>query len=359
MQTWTLPTTSADLKRVLLRGSIEHEQRTWVALPQRIVNGSDGERLEFALHDPAQIEKPSAPKVWFEAIRAISLTATLMPCLSVLALGALNGWPINTAIAISAVAGVLLLQISVNLLNDVEDHLRLIDLPGTMGGAGIIQRGWLRAVDVRNASYAALVLGVLAGLPAVWQTPREMAVIAALALIGTFGYSGKPFGFKYIALGDAVVFLLCGPGITAGMSLAAFGQAPLGVIVLGAYFGCAAVAILHANNFQDANLDIARSAKTVAQQLGVRGSKAYLVLQYALAITALLLTSYAGLLPIAVAGVISVIALVVALPFVRKVWTAVDLEHESYRMLRVEAAQLHLALGALFLVAMGVWGAFR
>ena len=53
---------------------------------------------------------------------------------------------------------------------------------------------------------------------------REPALlgVVAIAALGAWGYSSGP-GLKYRALGDLAVVLLCGPVLTVGFALAAFG----------------------------------------------------------------------------------------------------------------------------------------
>ena len=85
----------------------------------------------------------SSPALWLRAIRAPSLTATLMPAVATALLGTLLGWAIAPLTALFAGLGVLLVQIGVNLLNDVEDDNRGIDRPGRLGGSGVLQDGSL------------------------------------------------------------------------------------------------------------------------------------------------------------------------------------------------------------------------
>lgn len=294
--------------------------------------------------------------VWIRAVRPVSLTATATPCLATLLYGLAVGWESNGLVAATAALGALVLQLAVNLWNDAEDHTRLIDLPGTLGGAGVIQEGLVSARTVARVAKACLVLGLLAGVPALLRAPGPLLAIGLVALVGTAGYSGRPFGLKYRALGDLAVLVMCGPALTLGFAFAAFGRADATVLALGATFGAAAVGILHANNWQDADVDRARGASTVAGLLGPSRSKAYLVAVYAAAFAAwavgwALAARGAGLHVVALA--LPALALVPVGRVVAKVLGARDANAPGLALVRVEAAQAHLALGLALAAGLG------
>ncbi|MFO0750111.1 MAG: prenyltransferase [Myxococcota bacterium] len=218
------------------------------------------ERGEVTLTLGAEPGRPASPAVWLSALRAISLTATAAPCLATLLVLDLLNLPIAWLPTVFGLLGAMLLQLGVNLANDVEDHRRLIDLPGGLGGAGVLQKGWLTPRAVKRAALAFFVLGALAGLPALLRAPLPMALVVAVAGLGAVGYSGRRIGLKYRALGDLTVLVLCGPALTLGMGVAASGVLVPALVPLGLCMGLLAVGLLHANNRRDADVDRARAA---------------------------------------------------------------------------------------------------
>jgi hypothetical protein len=124
---------------------------------------------------------------WMRAIRAFSLTATLTPCLAVYLLARGRSWPVDLACALTAALGVALLQISVNVLNDVEDYRRLIDLPNTTGGSGVIQSGEWAPRELRAFAWGALGLGSVLGLVSVLRRPELLGFVAAIGGAGVLG----------------------------------------------------------------------------------------------------------------------------------------------------------------------------
>lgn len=324
------------------------ESGTWRGAQARIV-GADGDSVRVETFEPSP--RPSWLAVWAGAARAPSLTATLMPSLVTVVLVGARA-PLRPVVAALAIAGAIALQLGVNWLNDVADYKRLIDLPGALGGAQVIQRGWLDVARVRRAARWALAAGVLLGLPALARDPWAIAAIGALGLLGAGGYSGERVGLKYVALGDLAVWLLCGPVLTAGVAVAAVGaaaatSAAVPVATAGAAFGFFAVAILHTNNLQDVDEDALAGARTVARLLGARLGRAYLVALYALGATCAALTFVAIGRPSSAAPLAA--AALLAARFVRWFALAPDLRAPALSGARVVAAQLHLVLGVAFL----------
>jgi len=303
---------------------------------------------------PISLSVPRASlPIWLRAVRAPSLTATFMPSLTTLLLGHALGWELRPALALLAALGVLAVQIGVNLMNDVEDDRRHIDVPGTLGGSGVIQAGLVPAETLRRVARGAFAVGLALGLPALVTEPALLGVVAVAAL-GAWGYSGGP-GLKYRALGDLAVVTLCGPVLTVGVALAAFGAASPEVVALGLAFGFAALGILHVNNLQDMEVDARAGARTVALALGRSGARVYLVVVYALALAVWPSAALVAGLP-AVAALAPVAAAPPVVALVVRLWRAAStpggLADPRLALARVDAAKVHLALGAL--VALGL-----
>lgn len=334
-----LPLQHENMRQVLLTGLIPNESGRWVA------QKAENDQVSFSQVDGVRV---SVLRAWLVSIRAISLTATLMPALACLMLLHSSGFKIDYWVSLLAILGLLLLQVAVNLLNDVGDYLKLIDLPNTPGGSGVIQQGWLTARQFQYAAWGALLLGCLCGLPALIKAPEGILFCGLLGVLGVLGYSGQPFNLKYRALGDVSVFLLCGPVLTMGMSYAATGNLQEGVLLLGGYFGFAAAAILNANNMSDIRVDEIRGVKTLASVLGFQWARHGQTLYYAMAFISLLALS-------------EVLTWWVLVPFLvlplmikqlKVFYGAKNSWEQQLTMLRFEAAKLHLVLGVTVCVSL-------
>jgi 1,4-dihydroxy-2-naphthoate octaprenyltransferase len=325
-----IPLKSEALNDALKYGRINHSHG-WVA---QIIQDSDVVFRQVSEAPPKLIFR------LFKSIRAISLTATLLPAIATALLCINLGFTLDVFILTAAVMGVLFLQVAVNVFNDVEDYFKLIDLPGSLGGSGVIQSAWFNAKQMQTIAWGALCLACVCGLPAVLKYPVHISVIALIAGIGVIGYSGKPFRFKYRALGDLLVFLLCGPALTMGIAIAATGNVHPLVIILGGYFGFIACGILNANNLNDIRVDVASGSKTLASVLGFNRARWLQVAYYLAALVSLIILSfYIGpwvLLPI--------VLLPVLFRHLIIIFKAQDSDHNSLKEIRFDAAKLHLLL---------------
>jgi 1,4-dihydroxy-2-naphthoate octaprenyltransferase len=299
------------------------------------------------------IDGPRPPKlfVYAASLRAVSLTATALPGLVIFFLGIAAGLKADAFAFALALTGAVLLQVGVNILNDVEDHLKLIDLPGGAGGSQTLQRGWVSALELRRLGWASLVLGAALGTPIVIQHWRVLLPLGAVAFLGSLGYSSRPFGFKYRALGDLDVLLLCGPLLTIGFSWAAFGAMIPGTLALGLFFGLLACGILHVNNIQDIPLDSSRGARTLASELGFGRSVKVLYAYYLCAYLCLGLAVVLEHVPGSVFGALVAVPLLVSL---LAACTRASGPHSPALVgLRVRAAQVHLLAGLGIVMAVG------
>lgn len=328
----------ADAKtRQLLWTAKSGDESPWIAQELR------QDQLRFSLADKPQ---PGAIKIWFQAVRAISLTATATPALAVWCWLSVQGQQIDFPLAICALLGVLGLQMAVNLLNDVSDYLKLIDLPGTLGGSGVIQQGWRSARQIRNGAYICLAAGVAFGLPVVLTHPA-LWLIAACGTAGVLLYSAQTWGLKYRALGDLAVWLLCGPLLTLGMGLAATGDWQHEMLWLGSFFGFTACAILHSNNLNDIAADTQRGAITLAALQGFRFARLWLFFYYVAAFVSLLPLIWQT--PAASLVLLSWLAL---LPLLRKLFHAQGADSPLLNEIRFDTAKFHLLSGVLLIVGL-------
>lgn len=340
-----IPKTSGELATLLLTGEYQHTVG-WVATSQQ------NQEVLFAQVGSV---RPSWVYRWFKAIRAISLTATIMPALATVLLCLVLQANIQWWVLMPALLAMVLLQISVNLLNDVEDYLKLIDLPNTLGGSGVIQSAWLTTKQIRNAGWGCFVLASLLAVPAFVSAPSIILICAVLAGIGVIGYSSKPFGFKYKALGDVWVFLLCGPVLTAGVSLAGTGVIQPASLLLGCFFGLLAGTILNANNINDINVDKKAGAITLAGKLGLKNASVLQMLYYLGAFIALAMvtktTHFLLLLPL--------FALPLVIKHLKTLFLAQSSDDSSLNEIRFDAAKMHLLMSVLVCIGLIVtWGWF-
>ncbi|MBI5725097.1 MAG: prenyltransferase [Planctomycetes bacterium] len=211
-------------------------------------------------------------KVWFRAVRAFSFTASLTPVLlgAVLALGAHDvRWELTPLVAMASV----LIHAGTNLVSDAADYRRGVDRPGTHGGSGVLVAGLLTAGQVFFGGLVLLAAGSVVGLFLVWARGLTVLWLGLAGVAGGFLYGGRSFGYKYIALGDVMVFLLMGPLIVVGAHFTLTGEMSLRPLLASLPVACLVTAILYSNNLRDIAHDCSSGVRTLAGMLGLRGAK--------------------------------------------------------------------------------------
>lgn len=338
------PETQLALRTGIGPGGTRWIAREWIA-PDRVVF----EELERAPTRPGGIGP------WLLAIRAFSLTATLTPGLAVALWLHSLGVALDWISGVCGLLGVIGLQVATNVFNDVADYERLIDLPGTQGGSGVIQSGWWTPAALTRLAWVSLSLGAVAGATAMLRQAEAawwvLGVVALMGGLGALAYSNRPAGFKYRALGDLLVLLLCGPALVIGFALVWGGDPSLlthpGLWAIGGVFGLLATALLHLNNLQDMILDASRGATTFALKLGYSASQRYAVALYLLSAVIVIAAAASGGvsgLPRGVALGLVPLALL-SVPLSRSVLQASGPDSPLLAGARMRAAQIHLATG--------------
>jgi 1,4-dihydroxy-2-naphthoate polyprenyltransferase len=208
-------------------------------------------------------------RIWYQAIRPRSLTATYIP----IALGGAIAWQdetFNVAYFVLALLGTLLLQIAANLFNEYFDYVKGLEEGKTHGLGLILKNGLLTPREVMIGAILTISLGALIGLFFVWQTGPFILGIGIAAVAVVVLYTAGPFPLAYIGLGEIAVFIFMGPLIVLGTyyvmaektsNTAIIGSLPIAFVV---------AAILHANNLRDLEADREGGRKTLAVRFGRR-----------------------------------------------------------------------------------------
>lgn len=240
--------------------------------------------FEFVSTD--SIVRPAWPMVWIKALRPDTLVLSVGPILATL--GWLIAWsrstqtPILLLHAALTVIGILALHASVNLFNDYHDHKRGWDRVLERGGARVISRGWLRALDVRRAAWAAFAIAVLAGIPVVLANLSAGVLLAFFALAAALEFAISRFGLKYRGFAEIMAWFMFGPLLTGGFTWAMTGKLMWRSLALGAVFGSLALLCLHLKNFERVLIDGRAGIKTWPVRAGFDASKTFTYFCFAL-----------------------------------------------------------------------------
>lgn len=293
--------------------------------------------------------KPGKVAVWLQAVRAFSFTASTVPVLlgSVLAYSyqpTINLW-LFPLILVCAI----LLHAATNLISDYYDFKNGLDSEDTYGSSGVLTKGWLQPKSLLRAGILLFATGFLLGLTLVYLRGWPMLILGLIGIFGGYTYCGG-IGYKYLGLGDLLVFFLMGPMMVLGTFFAFTGQYNWEVFLISLPIGFLVTAILVANNIRDIRDDLAANVKTVSNMIGMKGAK---IEYYALEGLA-----YLSVIAMVIGGVVSPWALVILLSLppavknIKMISTARRDKPNEIAMIDVQTAQHHFLFGLLLSVGL-------
>jgi len=310
---------------------------------------SDSEHMASDPVSPAPT--PTDWRTWLQAVRAFSFPASIVPGLVGAAMAAHWPGPVAWWLLPPVLIASVLIHAATNLVSDYFDFVKGLDRDYTYGSSGVLVAGRLTPRQVLLGSILLFALVAAIGLGFVWLRGWPILVLGLVGILGGWFYTADPLGYKYIALGDPLVFLLMGPLMVIGAFYMLTGSYTHAVLVASLPIGCLVAAILDANNIRDVEHDRHAHIRTIASLLGPRRSR----LEY----YALLAAAYVVVGAVVVTARHSAWTLIV-LASAPLAWRAARILHRSrpgdataIATLDVQTARLHLAFGLLW--AGGLW----
>jgi len=217
--------------------------------------------------------------IWLKAIRAPFFTADLVPTVVGTSLAFLHRGSIDIWNALLCLLGLILLNTSVNLLNDYGDHLSGNDVFNKnfsqfSGGSRFIQEGKISARSYLIVGIITLVMGSSIGLYLNYISRGN--VILILGLIGAFSvlfYTIAPVRIGYRGVGEMTVGINLGILATAGSYYIQTHTLNLSVFLAGIPVALLISAILYINEFPDYEADRKAGKKTLVVLLGLKRAR--------------------------------------------------------------------------------------
>jgi 1,4-dihydroxy-2-naphthoate octaprenyltransferase len=226
--------------------------------------------------------------VWLDAMRPRTWPASLVPVAVGLAAAAQVGRLDRTIAALTLLAA-LALQIATNLANDYFDARSGVDGGARLGPRRATQSGLLSPETVRRATYVALAVAALAGVPLILRGGVAIAAIGILSMLTALAYSAGPRPLASLGLGELLAFGFFGVVAVAGTFYLQSGVLSATVLCAGAAVGCFAAAIMLVNNLRDIPTDAPAGKLTLAVRIGEQASRRL----YGLLLVAAVLSSLA------------------------------------------------------------------
>jgi len=177
-------------------------------------------------------------------------------------------WPLF----LLTLVGGLFFHIGANLTNTYFDFQRGADTVAHADDRTLVD-SMLQPRDVLLLTAFFFLAGAALGGYLAYRSGWELLALGAGGLFLGLFYTASPLGYKYRALGDAGIFISFGPLLVLGTYFVQTEKLELLPLLFSLPLGLLIVAIVHANNYRDAEADCRAGARTMAQALGARGSR--------------------------------------------------------------------------------------
>ena len=215
-------------------------------------------------------------KLWYQAARPRSLTATYAPLLLGGVITITDG-VFNLPKFVLALFGALLLQIGANLVNEYVDYNRGTDDQKVAGMGMVLSRpeagGKLTTQQVLIGAIVTVVGGAAIGILLVISSGPLLLGIGMIGVLVAVTYTAGPMPLAYVGLGEIAVFICMGPLMVLGTYYAVSGKTSSLALIGGLPLAFTVAAILHANNMRDLDADRAANKRTLAVRFGRHGSR--------------------------------------------------------------------------------------
>lgn len=156
-----------------------------------------------------------------------------------------------------------------NLANDLFDHLQGVDGGENIGGSRVIQQGLITPAALGRVIAGLLIFGAAlsffgvraTGLPFLWG-------VYAFGAFSALFYVAPPIRYGFRALGEVMVCLNMGLGMTAGAYYALTAALPAHIFALAAPVGLMVAGVLYFQSLPELETDKASGKRTLANVLG-------------------------------------------------------------------------------------------
>lgn len=283
-----------------------------------------------AANRPAQQTPRGWFGTWWLAVRPFAFPASVTPVI-VGSAAAYYAGEFHPLLFVVTLAAAMSIHAATNLANDYYDHVRGVDADQPIGPGGAIQQGTLGPRSVLRGALALFAFSALLGIWLIAVRGWPIILIGALSVLAGYTYTGGPFPFGYIGLGDIVVFVFMGLVAVGGTYFVHTGTISAGVVWAGLPVAALVDGILVVNNLRDLANDRAKGKRTLATFIGAGGTRAHYL--------ALLVFAYASVAAGVAVGSLPALTLLMLL--------TVPAAYAAWEVVRKESAPLPLTLGGI------------
>lgn len=302
-------------------------------------------RLAFSAWDDLKAKA----RAWKEAVRPLSLTASLIPLMlgGAVAFSVLN--TINLSLFLLTLLGGLMIQAGTNMINDWKDADRdsenVEGIRPFTGGSRMIQLGLISRSDMGFFGIIVSSLAALIGIYLVFASGWGLIPLIIYGLLAGLFYTGAKGKFSFINMAPGIAEFLIATTFGVLMTVGAFyvqtGYFTLQIFLLSIPVSIFITNVLLINQFQDAESDEKSEKRTLVVRFGKQKAKNMLI--------GFFIAAYAiiGLLPVLGYAPYALYFAFLSIPFA---FQAIRYTHLNYNKTSVDliSGNAHTAIAHLF-----------
>ena len=288
-------------------------------------------------------------RAWKEAVRPLSLTASLVPLLlgGALAFSVLH--TLNVWLFILTIVGGIMIQAGTNMINDWKDADRDNEnaegIRPFTGGSRMIQLGLVSRADMGFFGMILSAIAAIIGFYLVAVSGWGLVPLILYGLLAGLFYTAEKGKFSFINLAPGLAEFLIATTFGVLMTMGAFyvqtGYFSLQAFLISLPVGVFISSVLLINQFQDAESDAKSGKKTLVVRLGKLKAKNLLIASF--------IAGYAiiALLPVLGYTTYNIYFAFLSVPFAVQ---AIRYAHQNYNKTAVDliSGNAHTAINHLF-----------
>lgn len=168
--------------------------------------------------------------------------------------------------------------------NDIFDHISGFDRVNISSSTKPILAGWITASRLSKVSWVSISIGTLFAIPVLllqFQIWKVLMCAVSLILLGQFL---KKNSYKEKDLGELILFLLMGIGISIGFQVALGINLDIQIVAFGIFWGSVVLFLVHINNFSHLLTSTQAGIKNSITKLGFDRAKIFLASWWSLSL---------------------------------------------------------------------------
>ncbi len=249
------------------------------AIPIQSLNvGLDDETITFEMKKISEIKKPKFLEFFLTVAKVKSYLLIFLPLFFVLARNYENNQNSDPLSITFASLAMVFIFAGLNMRNDISDHMSGFDRVNISTSVKPIIAGWITASKLSKLSWVSIGLGIFLAVPVLilqFQIWKVLVCVVPLVLAGQFF---KKNSYKEKDLGELILFLLMGVGVSTGFQAALGAAIDSQTVAFGFFWGSVVLFLIHINNFSHLLTSTQAGIKNSITKLGFDRAKIFLVI---------------------------------------------------------------------------------